>query len=215
MNDVTITVSGVAHNLNNQIMILLNSLDRITILFPDTPDARLALKAAERCAELTAQLLPQQRRKPSFCTASLREVISETVSVVRCILPPHNRIEMDCRTDVRIAITPADLQHALVNLCINAIDAMNGPGLIRIVAAVESDSVRISVEDTGPGVPEALSEAIFEPLFTTKASRGGCGLGLSRVREMIENLGGGIGVHNVFPHGACFRILLPLVAAIQ
>ncbi len=211
MNNLELSVSGVAHDLNNQIMILLNSLDRIMVLCPDDADAILAMKAAEQCAGLTAQLLPRTRfpGPRRHAAVSVREIISETALLVRCLLPAHNRMDVDCRTDRHISAVVADFQQALVNLCLNAIDAMDGPGVIRLAAADELDAVTVSVSDTGPGVSTELREHIFEPLFTTKAGRGGCGLGLARARQTVEKLGGTISLHDVFPHGASFRIRIP------
>jgi signal transduction histidine kinase len=214
MNEISLNVRGIAHDLNNQIMILMNALDRVTVLFPDEPDARQAVKAAEHCALLTSQLLPNPSRDTRTAGSSIREVVSEAAMLVRPLLPACNRLDIACPMDCRIG-APAAIQQALVNLCINARDAMDGPGVISIVVehAVEHTvaSVILHVRDTGPGVPAELRERIFEPLFTTKSARGGVGLGLHRVRETVQHSGGTISVGEVVPHGAWFRIVLPVV----
>jgi signal transduction histidine kinase len=211
MEEIEVNVRGIAHDLNNQIMILMNALDRVVILFPDELDARQAVKAAEHCALLAGQLLPQSHHRPIPVPSSLREIVSEAAMLVRPLLPAYNRLEVECRLDCWISASSEALQQALVNLCINARDAMDGPGAIGIAAEQLDGSVILHVRDTGPGVPYELRERIFEPYFTTRSERGGTGLGLHRVRETVERAGGSISVETVFPHGACFRIVLPTV----
>jgi signal transduction histidine kinase len=220
MNEFNLNVRGIAHDLNNQIMILMNALDRIVTLFPDDLDAVQAVKAAGHCALLAGQLLPRWQPRAIRVTSSVREIVSEAAMQVRPLLPAYNRLDVVCPVDCRIAAPPDAIQQALVNLCMNAIDAMDGPGFIRIEVehvetALESRFAILSVRDTGPGVAHDLRERIFEPYFTTRAATtralGGCGLGLHRVRETVLRSGGSISVESVFPHGACFRIVLPTV----
>jgi signal transduction histidine kinase len=211
MNEIDLHVRGIAHDLNNQIMILMNALDRVAILFPDEPDARQAVKAAEHCALLAGQLVPQSNRCLLPHPSSVREIVSEAAMLVRPLLPSYNRLDVLCRVDCHIAAPSAAIQQALVNLCINARDAMDGPGLICVEAEQLAESVILHVRDTGPGVPPELRERIFEPYFTTRSERGGTGLGLHRVRKTVERSGGSISVETVVPHGACFRIALPAI----
>jgi len=214
MNEISLNIRGIAHDLNNQIMILMNALDRMMVLCPDEPDAMRAVRAAEHCALLTGQLLPQTRTHEAPGGCSVREIVSEAAMLMRPLLPAFNRVEVSCHAECFVAAPSAAIEQALVNLCINAMDAMDGPGLIRIDVEDTSASVAISVRDTGPGVPAEIRERIFEPLFTTKGAkgpRGGSGLGLTRVRETVEESGGSITVVDVLPHGACFRMVLPVL----
>jgi signal transduction histidine kinase len=210
MTDVNIFVRGVAHDLNNQIMILLHALDRVLMMCPDDPDAKYAMKAAEDCAKLAGQLLPNNRERRIFQPVSLKAAVSEAAMFVRPLLPAGNRLEVDCRSDCTIDFAPFEMQQAITNLCLNAVDAMAGPGVIRLSTERSSASATISVADTGPGVPPELRERIFEPLFTTKSNKGGNGLGLALVKELVQKSGGTISVHDVVPHGAEFRISLPV-----
>ena len=208
MNPRSISISGIAHDLNNQLMIVLNSLDRISALNSGTPELAMAVSAAELCVELTARLLPCTT--PTLAgSASIREIASETALLVRSILPTFNRLELECPADCHVSASQADIQQVLMNLCLNAVQAMDGPGVIRLVVTQESDSAFLSVYDTGPGIPPEMRERIFDPLFTTKAERGGHGLGLVRVRETVHRLGGIVEVQNIHPHGAWFRIRIP------
>jgi signal transduction histidine kinase len=210
MTENSLAVRGVAHDLNNQLMILLNSLDRIMILDPDLPDARHAMKAAEHCAELAARLLPNARPRHANALVSVRETVSEAAMLIRVSLPPANKLEVECPADCLIHADPFQIQQALVNLCLNAVEAMDGPGIIRLSALQEGGMIAIAVSDTGPGVPANLQELIFDPLFTTNSAHGGCGLGLPLVRQTVERFGGTITYRDVYPRGACFRILLPI-----
>ncbi len=210
MTDVNVFVRGVAHDLNNQIMILLHALDRMMLLCPDEPDAKYAMKAAEDCARLASQLLPNKRERRTAQPVSLKALISEAAMFVRPLLPPGNRLEVDCRADCIIDIPSSEMQQAITNLCLNAMDAMDGPGVIRLATQYTSACASISVSDTGPGVLPELRQRIFEPCFTTKSDTGGHGLGLALVREFVQKYGGAISVHDVFPHGAEFRISLPV-----
>ena len=210
MTDVNVFVRGIAHDLNNQIMILLHAVDRLITLCPDEPDAKYALKAAEDCARLAGQLLPNSRERRTFHPVSLKAAVSEAAMFVRPLLPACNRLELDCRADCTIDFPPSEMQQAITNLCLNAVDAMDGPGIIRIATQHNSVAASISVSDTGPGVPADLRDQIFQPLFTTKSHKGGNGLGLALVKDFVEKFGGSISVHEVHPHGAEFRISLPV-----
>jgi len=210
MRDNRLNVYGVAHDLNNQITILLNCLDRVTIVFPEDTDCRKAITAAERCAELTAQLLPQTRARRAIPLISVAETLAEAQAMMAVTLPPRHRLEVACNTSGQIAADPADIQSVLFNLFLNALDAMDKPGRVRIVAESDDAWVCISISDSGPGVPLSLRERIFEPLFTSKADKGGKGLGLARVRDVVTRLGGTIVVEDAASSGAEFRIKLPI-----
>lgn len=210
MKQRNLTVSGIAHDLNNQIIILMFALDWICSSYPDLPEAHQAYKASEQCRDLVAKLLPGKRDVPPLPNVSVRALIDETASLIRCFLPTQTRLDVECYTDCSIPADGAELHHALVNLCLNAMDAMDGPGIIRIVAEEAGECLSLSVQDTGPGVPFEIRDRIFEPLFTTKTDACGNGLGLARVAEMVKALNGTFMLEDILPHGACFRMTLPL-----
>ena len=210
MKERPLTISGIAHDLNNQIIILMFALEWICHSYPDLPEARQACKAAEQCRDLVTKLLPGKRDAQPLPTICVRELIQETATLIRCFLPHHTRLETECRTDCCIPAEGAELHHALVNLCLNAMDAMEGVGIISIVAEEAGDCLSLSVQDTGPGVPLEIRDRIFDPHFTTKSDSCGNGLGLTRVCEMVKGLNGTITLEDILPHGACFRMMLPL-----
>jgi signal transduction histidine kinase len=108
-------------------------------------------------------------------------------------------------------IGPDALRQVLLNLTLNAIEASESGGTVRLTAAPCEGGVAIAVEDEGPGVPEPLRERLFEPFFSTKARAGG--LGLAITRRLVEEAGGAIHVEDCTPRGARFRVTLPLAGS--
>ncbi len=110
--------------------------------------------------------------------------------------------------------TPSVLQQIFLNLFNNAVDAMEGRegGSLRVTAAREehADSVRVSVSDTGPGIPDKIMARIFDPFFTTKPAGKGTGLGLSICYGIVKGLGGDILVESRQGEGATFHVVLPV-----
>ena len=195
MNEISLNVIGIAHDLNNQIMILMNALDRMMILCPGEPDAARAVRAAEHCALLTSQLVPPTRPQALADRCSVKEVVSESAMLVRPLLPASNRVEVVCHTDCCIAGPAAGIRQALVTLCIHATEAMDGPGVIRIEAEHVDVAVILSVRHTGAGAPAEFCDS----------------LGFSLLRDAIKRSWGTLSVSDVFPQGTCFRIILPAV----
>jgi len=118
--------------------------------------------------------------------------------------------ERDLFTELpQIEADPSQLQQVLLNLLLNAIDTIEGPGTITAISRIEgSDCVWIEISDTGKGMSEASLEKIFNPFFTTKSK--GTGLGLSICKRLIEQHGGNIEVHSSVDSGTSFVITLPL-----
>src|SRR5207247_8287190 len=100
------------------------------------------------------------------------------------------------------------LQQILMNLCVNARDAMEGRGRLDIRTVRENGSVILQVQDTGPGIPPGIRARIFEPFFTTKEERG-TGLGLSVIYGLVKNYGGTVTAGNATGGGARFSVRLP------
>jgi signal transduction histidine kinase len=104
------------------------------------------------------------------------------------------------------------IRQVLINLCLNAAQAMSGCGRLTVDLAHQDDSVLIDVSDTGPGIPPAALEQVFAPFYSTKGRGEGTGLGLSICRRLIEEHRGELSVVNLPAGGALFRIRLPLAA---
>jgi PAS domain S-box-containing protein len=214
---------GVAHDFNNLLMIISGSLHALRKGAPDDPKLQRALAAIDgatkRGAALTSQLLTFARRQ----SVNPQAVdIVERINAVRDVLGTGvgggARLEFDIDRSVwPVMVDVAELETALVNLVINARDAMPDGGTITVAAcnttlreeAHAGEYVAISVEDTGTGIaPDVLSK-IFDPFFTTKPIGKGTGLGLSQVHGFAHQAGGTVEVTSELGKGTRIAILLP------
>ncbi|MBR0857630.1 PAS domain-containing sensor histidine kinase [Bradyrhizobium liaoningense] len=214
---------GIAHDFNNLLMIISGSLHMLKRGTEDAAKLQRAISAIEtatrRGAALTNQLLTFARRQSvnpqaiDFAEriAAIREVLDAGVgSSVRLVLD-IDRDVWPIRADV------SELETALLNLVINARDAMPDGGTVTIGAhnavldepPLAGDFVAIDVADTGLGIPDDVLDKIFEPFFTTKPIGKGTGLGLSQVHGFAHQAGGTIKVASELGKGTTFTILLP------
>jgi signal transduction histidine kinase len=186
-------VGGIAHDLNNQLTLILNYLELL--------DVEGARDAAARCCALTRALLVYRCGKmPALLPMDPVPFLHNFVADLE--LPPHVQLLVSS-PEVLPAIDtdPLALHHVLTNLISNACAAMNDAGVLRIVCRAGT----ISVEDTGPGIPARNLPNVFEPFFTTKGT-GGMGLGLAVVREIMQQRGGAVSVHSEPGKGARFDL---------
>ncbi|HEU5396344.1 MAG TPA: PAS domain S-box protein, partial [Verrucomicrobiae bacterium] len=221
---------GVAHDFNNLLTVIQGNVALLTLQDSVSPDFAAGLseidKAADRAANLTRQLLTFSRRqlfKPA--ALDLNEVVATTTKMLQRLIGEH--IILQTRFVPGGAPVMADrnmVDQILVNLAVNSRDAMPRGGhlIIQTAAATitESDSqanpkaragvfIRLSVTDTGTGIPPEQIERIFEPFFTTKEVGKGTGLGLATVFGIIEQHGGWIDVNSRVDHGTTFHLYLP------
>jgi CheY-like chemotaxis protein len=161
----------------------------------------------------------------------LGEALKEAVKLLRSTLPSTIELSMDIRAETRpVMVDPVQVEQILMNLCINARDAMNGSGPIDVsLSAATCDNavcaschqsfsgqfVVIAVHDHGPGVPIECHDRIFEPFFTTKDTGKGSGMGLATVHGIVHENGGHIIVHTTPARGAEFQALFKPVPATQ
>ena len=206
---------GAAHDFNN---VLAAILGHATLAEKAESDAARTLaldeiqRAAERGAYLTRQLL-RFARLPEERTAStdLNEAISGTERLLRPLLTSGIQVDLDLDPLVpEVGISPRGVEQVIMNLVVNARDAMRSTGTLTIRTEASSDAGPVlTVQDTGSGIDEATLGRIFEPLFTTKSEEQGTGLGLSTVRSIVEESGGRIDVASAVGVGTTFRVLLP------
>ena len=225
---------GVAHDFNNLLTIIRSATDFLRRR--DLPEERrrryvdAISETVERASKLTAQLLAFARRQP--LTPQVFNVCEQVESVVQLIRPlVGGRIQIELAVTEARLFTVADVaqfQTALINLAVNARDAMSGEGRLMIsvsstgaIPALRGQSARpgafiaISVADTGGGIAPQHLQAIFEPFFTTKEVGKGTGLGLSQAFGFAKQSEGDIAVDSRLGHGASFTIYLPQAAAPQ
>ena len=224
---------GIAHDFNNLLVVILGQCQLISKRINPTSAVygrfQEIQKAAERAKWLTAQLLIFGRRKTpelevidpnADVIGELRELldrlIGEDIVLVTHLSPKLGRVRADRSL----------LQQAIVNLCVNARDAMPKGGTLTIatenVEVSESSAhqhpgvppgfyVMLSVNDTGTGIDAAIQSHIFEPFFTTKETGKGTGLGLAMVQGVVTHIGGYVAVQSEIGGGSAFQVFLPVV----
>jgi signal transduction histidine kinase len=223
---------GIAHEFNNLLQVIVGYTRYALEGMPPTGsryrDLEQVLTAADRAVHLTRQLLGLSRPRPAFLRdADVGLVISELVHLLRPLLGDQLRLETALDPAVHHAVLDrAMLQQALMNLCINARDAMPDGGLLRIttrrVSAAETsleldkstdECLVIEVSDTGCGIPEELLTRVLEPFFTTKESGKGTGLGLPMVASIVRHHRGELKIDSTVGQGTTVRLYLPLILA--
>jgi signal transduction histidine kinase/ActR/RegA family two-component response regulator len=219
---------GVAHDFNNLLTIIRSATDFLRRR--ELPEERrrryvdAIAETVERASKLTAQLLAFARRQP--LKPQVFNVGAQVENVAQLVRPVVGaRIQIETEAGDFNAFTIADVgqfETALINLAINARDAMEGEGKLRIAVqkvstipplraqpARRGDFIAVSVTDTGTGIAANHLDAIFEPFFTTKQVGKGTGLGLSQAFGFAKQSGGEIAVASALGHGATFTIYLP------
>jgi signal transduction histidine kinase/ligand-binding sensor domain-containing protein/CheY-like chemotaxis protein len=227
---------GIAHDFNNLLMIVQNYADMMNDGLPFDSDLRVGiaqiLKATDRGSALTSQLLAFSRKQMlSPSVLNLREVVTEATSMLSRIIGESVDLRLACDDDLwLVKADPNQIVQVLMNLCVNARDAMPFGGTLSIqirnftvtgeVALSQPDVhggeyVSLLVSDTGVGMSKEVQEHLFEPFFTTKERHKGTGLGLPTVFGIVSQSGGHIRVESEPEKGSCFTILLPRAEGIQ
>ena len=183
-------------------------------------DATEILAVVDRSRTLTRRLLAVGRQSDEApCPVDVRDVVTDLAPLLRQLLGSPVEIELDLAERPMIArIEACQLEQALINLAVNARDAMPDGGQLSIAvreavgagADVEA-MVEIVVRDSGTGIPAEVLERIFEPFYTTKPAGQGSGLGLSMVSGFAARAGGDVTVDSTTGHGTAFAIRLPEV----
>jgi PAS domain S-box-containing protein len=214
---------GVAHDFNNLLMIISGSLHTLKKTVGNDPKSQRAISAIEgatkRGASLTSQLLTFARRQSVNPQAvDVAERIDAMREVLDSGVGSAVKLQFDIARDVwPVMVDITEFETALVNLVINARDAMTGGGVITISAhneqsggdALDGEYVAISVADTGTGIAPDVLGKIFDPFFTTKPIGKGTGLGLSQVHGFAHQAGGTVKVASELGKGTRITILLP------
>ncbi|MGH9308222.1 MAG: PAS domain S-box protein [Vicinamibacterales bacterium] len=220
---------GVAHDFNNLLTAILGYGELALSALPAASDVRgdieEILKAGQSAASLTRQLLAFSRRQivqPQI--VGLNDVIVRTHGLLRRVIGEDITLTLDLAPDTsRVFADPSQLEQIVMNLAVNARDAMPGGGRLTIhtrnippaehAGAAESSRVVLAVSDTGTGIPPEVQRRLFEPFFTTKERGKGTGLGLATVYAIVTQSQGSIEVHSEPGRGTTFEILLPAAAA--
>ncbi|MEM6763036.1 MAG: ATP-binding protein [Pseudomonadota bacterium] len=225
---------GIAHDFNNVLTAIIGFSDLLLQNHrPSDPAFRDILnikQSAQRAAGLVKQLLAFSRRQTLRPTIlNLNDVISDLSVMLDRLLGEPIHLEITHGRDLwPVMADLSQIEQVVINLSVNARDAMKGGGTLTIRTfnaphganaqdedALEGDAVVIEIEDVGTGMPQHVLEKIFEPFFTTKATGEGTGLGLSTVYGIVKQTGGTLAVSSEEGLGATFRVYLPraIVAA--
>lgn len=222
---------GIAHDFNNELSVIQLNAELLEEVLKDAdPQAREDLhsirNAARRAARTTAQLLSFSRQAPlEIRDTDLGRLVREMERLVRRAVTERVRVEVACPEDLPLVrVDPRAIEQTLLNLVTNARDAMEEGGTLRIrVQEVLLDAayarkhpyvapgpyVRITVEDTGGGIPPEIRDKVFEPFFTTKPVGSGTGLGLSMVYGLVKQQGGHIHLFSEVPTGTTVHLNFP------
>ena len=233
MEAVGSLAGGIAHDFNNLLTAILGycdlALESIPADMPASDDVQEIRRAAQRAAELTHQLLAFSRRqllKPSVF--ALNTAVEGTEKILRRLIRESIVLDLSLAPDSPLVCAdPAQVEQVILNLVVNARDAMDRGGRL-VLATGESSFTRpqtvaggtlppgryatLSVMDTGTGITPEVRERLFEPFFTTKERGNGTGLGLATVYGIVQQSGGGVDVQSVPGEGSTFTVYFPVAS---
>jgi PAS domain S-box-containing protein len=223
---------GIAHDFNN-LLTIIKGYSQLSLLDLKESDPlwgniQEIQKATQRATDLTRQLLAFSRRQIlDLKVLDLNILLRELDKMLRRIIGEDIELVTLLSGDLgRVKIDPGQIEQVILNLAVNSRDAMPSGGKLTIetanvvldeeyahahVAVIPGHYVRLSISDTGVGMPRELKEKVFEPFFTTKEKGKGTGLGLSMVYGIVKQIGGNIWVYSEPGHGTTFKIYLPRV----
>ena len=209
--------ASIAHEINNPLAVIdyaMELMQRDAELSPFQKEmAERIGQEIERLRTLTGGLLTfSSDRKGPRRLVNLNELIEELLGLLRFELQRHAvLLEIDCAELPLVAIDPSKFKQVIINLVLNAAQAMQGKGVITLRTRFPApDQVELAVNDTGPGVPVALRSQIFNPFFTTKPEGEGTGLGLHICSSIVAEHDGTIAIDDAPGGGASFLIRLPV-----
>ena len=223
LESIGLLTGGVAHDFNNLLAVVSNAVEVLARQDGAAPNTRVLdamRRAVKRGTDLTRHLLAFSRRKP---------VDPETVDLAGELDSMRDMLTRSLRGDLHIdmsfeaglwpvEVDPGELELAVLNICLNARDAMPDGGTIVIrgdnapgadEGEARGDFVRLAITDTGAGVPPEIMGRVFEPFFTTKEVGKGSGLGLSQVYGFVTQSGGRVEMQSTVGHGTTVALLLP------
>ncbi len=232
MEALGLLTGGIAHDFNNILGIIMGNNSLAMARYGDEMPEKLvnyletAMKASERAKDLVAQMMTFSRSgSEDSQPLQFAPLIKENIKMLYSILPSSIKTELNCEDDLpSILMNQAKLQQLMMNLCVNARDAMDGVGTLSIGLGwyrgvdtecfachkqVKGDWIELSVTDTGCGIEPEIHEHMFEPFFTTKEIGKGTGMGLAVLHRIVDSHGGHVIIETVPGKGTTFHLLFP------
>ncbi len=208
--------AGIAHDFNNDLQVIIGWGHMLAEDAMEAGNYEL-LEACEQintasdhASSLVTQLLTLGKRHVGVPEeVDLGELIEHMVPSIRRLLPSDVSLQVFIERNAIVHVDPVQFHQVILNLCLNARDAMPDGGNLMVKLTGEQGNMNVVVSDTGTGIPEELQGRIFEPFFSTKGEDRGTGLGLSTVRQIVNDSGGDIAVESVLGAGTTFRFSLP------
>ena len=231
MESIGNLAGGIAHDFNNILSSIIGftelSLDEVTKGSDLEDHLQEVYTAGKRAKDLVRQILTFARQtNEEVKPIHIDEIVKESLILIRSALPTNIEIKKTITSDSLVVGNPELIQQTLMNIASNAADSMEENGGVLTVTVSDAvidqafatshnllgagDHVKITVADTGTGIPPEVIHSIFEPYFTTKASGRGTGLGLASVHGTVKKYGGSITVESQPGQGSIFTILLPV-----
>ncbi|MBN2718348.1 MAG: response regulator [Deltaproteobacteria bacterium] len=227
---------GMAHDMNNilaSIMAVASAMD--AEMPPDHPyadDVKDILNACKRGSKLTRGLLSFARRhRVNFADVQANDVVREVETILSRTISKGIIVETQLSSNLKhITADPDQLNQVLMNICLNAVDAMGNNGVLKITTenailtqedlwstpeSPPGDFVQITIQDTGPGIPREIHEKVFEPFFSTKPKGKGTGLGLAMAYGTVKKHKGVIRIDSTYENGTAFIIQIPASSSTQ
>ncbi len=233
MQAIGTLAGGIAHDFNNILTAILGFAELSTLLCENNTvlKANLAeiITASERAGQLIKQILTFSRQtEKNISSLRIDLIVKEALRLLRASLPANIALEIDIRTKEMVRADPTQIHQVVMNLCMNAFQALENEGedgTIEVVLDVEKvgpqkgvelgnlpagEYVVLEVRDNGYGIAKEHLDRIFEPYFTTRSKNEGTGLGLSVVHGIVQDHRGAIRVDSTPGKGSCFYVYLPL-----
>lgn len=201
-NLVVLLGAGMAHDFNNLLTLVSRQVE--------LGNQEVALETVQRAAILGRRIMSLGRKERNPELFELGEFVEARVKLFRHLAKSGiNLVVTPSDTECWVEADPLEIEQILVNLVINARDALRGQGTIGLETHLKGEFACLVVKDDGPGMDPSTLQQVFQPYFTTKEAGQGTGLGLASVRAIVEQLGGEVQVESAPGQGAAFSVLLP------
>ena len=206
--------SGIAHDMNNVLSAVLGTASASKEKYPLEGAFDIIIQAAERGGKMVKRLLTLARKNPTeeeITNVNFNEIILEEVGLLERTTLARVQIQVQLEPNLAPILGNSNLLvHALMNLCVNAVDAMPDNGILTLSTKNLGKHIEVAVKDTGTGMSPEVVKKAMEPFFTTKKVGEGTGLGLSMVKHTVEAHNGTIRITSVVDEGTCISLVFPI-----